>query len=1034
MTIEEDKRIRPYCVALSQIALAPDGIFDGNSSRTTQALKDLYTHFDHVIRPDSQISANLADYVFVPLSYLLKQPKLGDVQLELLLKILSLLIKHCWTTPKSIPYVLAKQLFPLITFLTGGSPNTEDKTEIKSKSSELKLAGSIALEYFFHSLSKQKDAKVFDFFSNVENLPALGHAVTVLLYFAEHGQSVELQLQAIKTLDTLFFKLIKDGEILSYILPGNVSTLTKIIAVPALKTHYTVMIDAITLLGDLLIMVYKDEELKPKINELESIEDALEGTELDVITIEEADLKKVHRTNAWLKATSSQVKIALQSFKKIGFNVRVEVKKTLLTFSQSLLKHCLFSLKSSIPIVVSMISFLSNDPRLKIEPNKTLSLSDTKNQQILNKIISSELDSSVNSFISVIQSPNEERIINTLGAIEFSLRHSYDQLLVKKLIETTRIEMADMLRKTCSKSKVQSISNGAIDLMVISKEVSEFPSDTKLSSIFGKIFSEKVENKLSHLYNIIGSLSDPSENIEELLVDDYGTNYEKAIALWISNNLLNGHFEKSRPERIADEFLDFEEEEMALQETPESAYLVLDYSKRILENIPEFELSQELELVSSIAVDSVGIAAYHLREEFRFELVDYLYPVIDSLASPSETVRKHASNTSMIIADTLYRGSLYELILVNADYLVDAVSIRLSNAMTTRATAILAVCVKIAGYKIIETFKDVLEIIFSLLDYYHGYDDLCIGFFMLFEIVADEINKKYLHDYDTQKLEYFESSSTYSPWGLKNLNQLKNLLDKSQREVIIEEKPQETEDDVEDEINAQDSDDEDLPEDVIPKVEEKKWISPIPEDAYKLLQQVVYYGERLLTHNSVKLHIQILRTYEKIVPILATAPDNLHPITASIWPVMCQQVNNSDPKIIIPGSKVLSQLLKYNKGFLSTRFTEFWSILKNNNLLRSANKSISETQKVVLPGLNSKAYESIVNMLIAGLDSMGRYIPDSITEEIIKTCVGVVPDIERFGMSSDIAWSIKDELYGSLKADQKPSNVEASSGTTYAFV
>lgn len=999
-------------------------------------MKDVYTHFRDILNPNTTLSTALADYIFVPISYLLKQPQLGDAQIELVLKVLTLLIRHCWTVAGSIPYVLAKQLFPLITFLTGGSSKTGDKSEINAKSDELKIAGSETLMVFFKSLAKQKDAKVYDFFSNVETLPALGHAVTVLLHFAEHGKTIELQLQAMKSLDVLYFELIRDGEILSYILPGNVSSLTKIIAAPGLSSHYTVIIEAIQLLGKLLVLVYKDEELRPKIKELESIEEVLDGDELDVVTIEEADLKKVHRTNKWLKATSGQVKLALQNIKRIDANSRIEVKKTLLTFCQNILSYCLYSLKDSIAVIVNILSYLSNDKRLEIDSKKLIVTESSKSLQLFNKVVSNELSSNIDSFSSVLQSPNEAKILSTISSIEFTVNHVYDDFLVSKLVNAAKLELSDTLRKSFAKSKAVNVLNTVSDLMVITKEAGQFGQINEQLTVFDKLFSEEVEIKLSNLFKLVGSQKNPSNIIEELLSDDTSPNYEKGVVLWISNSLMDGYFNSIRNSKIVDEFLEFEGEVSETLETPEFLYSLLDYSKIILDDVSEIAPTQEVEFVNSIALDTIGIAAYHLRGEFRYELVDYLYPVIDSMASLSEPVRKHALNACMIISNTLYHGSLYELVLDNSDYLVDAISIRLTNAMTTRATAILAVCTKIAGFKIIESFKDVIEIIFSLLDYYHGYEDLCIGFFVLFEIIADETRKKYLNDYGANKLEYFDSSSTYSPWGLRNLNQLKNLLDKSQRDVLVEPKPKESEEEgeIEGEINAPDSDDEDqeLPEDI--PAQEEKWTSPIPENLYKLLQQIMFYGERLLTHPSVKLHIQILRTYEKMIPILATSTKHLYPIVASIWPIVCTMVNNSDPKVVIPGSKVMAQMLEYTGGFLSTRFTDFWKQLKTNNILITANKSVSVENKVVLPGINSKAYESLIDMLVIGINTLGRLIPDVITEDIIRNCVAVVSDIERFGVGADIAWSIKHEKYKLGKELKRPEPILTEDNITYKFI
>lgn len=1020
------------------MALAPAGVFDPNSSKVADVLRDVYEHFKDSVQDDTVLSSTLADYVFLPLSYLLKHPKLGDTPTMYLLRILSLIVKHCWSTPSSLPYVLAKQLFPLITFLSGGSPNPRDTSEISAKSDELKQAGAQTLNSFFNALAVQKESRIYDFFSNVETLPALGHSVTVLLEYALSGQSIELQSQALGALDTLYFLLINDGEILSYILPGSVSTLTKIIASPSGKVHYTVLVKALNVLEKLLILVYNDEDLQVDYKEIQTVQEVFEEHQLSQITIAEDGFKKLHRTNSWLKGTSAQVKLAMSNVKKVYKHDKMEVKLALESLSQGILKNCLLSLNSSVPICVEILAHLSHSVIHVDLPTPR----DSQKSELLETVVSAELDKYVDSLSSVIQSTDDDKIINAINAIKFTAQRAKHQVVVSKLVDSCILELSEALRKSQSKSKVTAISSPSSDvsdLMLIAQDASNVNVDARSLTVFDKVMTSEVQLQFASLFQSLGQLSDPSEVIEDTLMDDGQRSLnERSVALWIANNLMQGYVTKVETQLIANDFLSFDDDEdddLQLVQRPEFVYSVLEYSKSLLDETSEMDSSEVVIQANSIALDTIGMIQHLLREEFRQELIDYLYPVIESMASPSEIVRHHAINTSMIIADQLYSGSLYDMILDNADYLVDTISIRLSNAMTTRTTAILAVCTKIAGFMIIETFRDVMEIIFNLLDHYHGYDDICIGFFVLFEIITDEIRKKYLSDYGFKKLELHESSSTYAPWGMTNMKQVLALLDKNNRDIAHLQDLKPLEDDVEDEIDARpvDSDDEDE-EPTIPEVK-KEWPSPVPEDAYKLLQQIAYYGERLLTHPSTKLKIQILRTFSKVMPVFATAPDNLLPIVANIWPIMASTCNSSDPKVVIQASEVVSQIVEYSGSFASSRFLDLWSSLKKNQLLITAQKQTNDMKRVVLPGINGKCYNSLVDMLVKSLNKLGRFVPDIITEEIIRTCIGVVP-VESFERHSDVAWFIKKEIYGLDQHAhhlQRPDDITID-GDVYKFV
>ncbi|ODV73951.1 Tti1p CYBJADRAFT_138505 [Cyberlindnera jadinii NRRL Y-1542] len=1031
----EDKRvfevIRPYCVQLSQVALAPIGVFDPNSSQVVESLRELYSHFRECVNESTILSTNLADYVFLPLSYLLKQPKLGDTATTYLLRILGLIIEHCWSSPGSLPYVLAKQLFPLVTFLCGGSPNPNDRSDIVSKSDTLKLAGSLALEQFFKALVVQRDSKIYDFFSNTETLPPLGHAVTVLLEFAHSGKEVELQLQALTTLDVLYFDMINDGEILSYILPGNVSTLTKIIAGTG-KTHYTVISKSLMILRKLLVLVYNDDDLNMNYKPVEAIQDIFEESDLNQIALTEEGFRKIHRTGSWLKATSAQVKLALTSVLKIHTHQKDEVQHALELLGQGIINNCLLSLNSSVPIAVEMLAYSSQNMRTPVALKEQ---TDPKIRGMFQDVMSKELNKYVDSFESVIASPNEDKIIKTIGAIRFIVKMEPNGIAISKLIKLCIQELSDSLTKAQAKTKVIPTSSASelSDLMLITKDATSLEVSTGTLNVLGKVLTNNVQDQLASLIQTIGS-SNPSEIIEDIISYSYnGTLNERAVGLWIINNLMSGYKNKIGYTSIANEYLSLEDDDSENQMVLASdfVYSVLEYSKSILDETSEMEITDAVVLATNVSLDSVFIIQSMLKQNFRDELIDYIYPVIESMASPSEIVREHALRTSMGIAQELYSGSLYDMILDNADYLVDSVSIRLSNAMTTRTTAILAVCLKIAGFKIIETFKDVMEIMFNLLDHYHGYDDMCIGFFVLFEIVVDEISKKYLSESGLHKLELQDSTSTYKPWGMTNIMQVASLLSKDERDIehLKYVKPLE-DDDVEDEIdNLGDSDDEDE-EPSIPDVK-KEWASPVPEDAYRLLQQVSYYGERLLSHPSTKLRLQILRVLNKSIVVFATAPDNLFPIVASIWQIVASSVNSNDPRVVILASEVISKIVEYSGTFVTTRFLDLWQNLKENELLVTAAKQATESKKIVLPGINQSCYNSLVEMIVMSLNKLGRTIPDSTTEEMVRSCIGVVP-VEKFDSHSDVAWLLKKNIYG-VKDVKHPHDVIID-GETFKFI
>ncbi|KAH3673037.1 hypothetical protein WICPIJ_009923 [Wickerhamomyces pijperi] len=1060
MSIDNDKRIfaiiRPSCVTLSQIALAPQEQINTQSLELINALKDVFQNLDSSINPHDIISSNLTDYIFVPLSYLLKLPDLSDTSITYILKIITILIRNSWSA--NLPYALARQLFPLITYLTGGSPNPKDDTEIKGKSDELKLSGATALQQFFNSLVNQKNKKEYDFFSNVENLPALGHVVTVLLNFTEKSPScVELQAQSLSTLSTLYFDLINDGEVLSYILPGNVSTLTKVLASRGQRTHYTVLVQTIDLLGKLLLLVYNDEDLGITYQDIQTIQEALqEDQEFDHIQLKDASFQKVHRTRSWLRGTSTQVKMALGNLVVLQDHAKWEVKESLLKFCESVLGECLYSLGTSIPVMVKLMANLSNSLPVSGTFIKTC-----KNKDYLQEILSSELNNFVDGFSATIQSPNQDKINMNINSIQFLCElGNTNEVVISKLVETTIIELNDMLvKKSKQSANLISESDTITDLMVVMKDMNHLSLNPKALSTYDNVLDASVQLKLARMFQSLGEQIDPSNIINSILIDDIDkTLNERGISLWIVNNLMQGYTTKLQPDLLFDEFLDFQEDSNGTQalahETPEFTFVILDYCKSLIEEISGLEASKSTEQVSCIALDTIGVVANLMKTEFEMELVDYLYPVIDSLASHSEVIRNHALNSALIISDNLYGGSLNQLVVQNTDYLIDAISVRLSNALTSRSTAILAVCTKLVGYQVVQNFKDVIEITFSLLDYYHGYEDLCLDFFVLFEIIIDEVKREYLSDASKLKIEDFNSQSSFNPWGMKNIDQLINLLDKSQRDIdIVLEKPgyeetinrvQELDSDDEEEEEVLTAEQNQADQEDSKELEDEitKWVSPIPQETYKLLQQMAAYGERLLTHPSVKLELQILRTMKKVIVLFATQPRNLLPIVANLWPIITNLIVNEDPKIVMAACDVLILIIEHSGSFISQRFVQFWrSSMKGHHLFQTTSKLSSlSTKQINLPGLNLKCFQKLSAVIRVALKVLGKSIPDITASEMIETCSPLINDeeIDSFGDFSDIAWMVKFEKYGAPavglnEVDMKKEDVVIN-GISYRFV
>ncbi len=142
--------------------------------------------------------------------------------------------------------------------------------------------------------------------------------------------------------------------------------------------------------------------------------------------------------------------------------------------------------------------------------------------------------------------------------------------------------------------------------------------------------------------------------------------------------------------------------------------------------------------LEALALEVAAFAASRMRESFRPELIDVLYPVATFLGSEHGQLRSHAITTLNSIAAYCGYGSVSELIVNNADYMVNSVSLRLNTFdISPASTKVLRMMVALTGPRLIPYLDDVVAAIFAALDNYHGYPLFVEGLFsVLSEVVT----------------------------------------------------------------------------------------------------------------------------------------------------------------------------------------------------------------------------------------------------------------------------------------------------------
>lgn len=312
-------QIRPVCIELSEAStLQP---FNTNKVVNLMILMEdiLKKHHDEYNKDGNfriyQLSPKLADYIFYPLSNILKQPALDDTIIQHLFGIIRFLVEYSWSF--NVNFVLTDQLLPLVIYLSSGDLNKEPLL-ITKKSIQFKIATVSVLYTITSTLNKEYFQSLTE-----KRLLFISNVITICLSIivglrVESQDTIQLVLKCLSLISNV--KRYLNSSQISIILPGIVSSITKFISLN-LNLNYQIIIQSLRLLSGFICASFNDKELDAQIELNEGISDISEihvGWDDDNETLDNNSLysdvtitENDHRSSAWLKATSKQLKLSL---------------------------------------------------------------------------------------------------------------------------------------------------------------------------------------------------------------------------------------------------------------------------------------------------------------------------------------------------------------------------------------------------------------------------------------------------------------------------------------------------------------------------------------------------------------------------------------------------------------------------------------------------------------------------------------------------------------------------------------------------
>ncbi|KAI5928753.1 HEAT repeat protein [Camillea tinctor] len=907
------RQLKPRCVSINDLAVRASDK-KAIAKDLINVTEDLFTLLEGQVAQDASVlDEKLADYIFFPLSNILRNQHQYPIRLtEVTIKCLTILTQYGWKS--KIPKDLAQQLLILLTFIIGGVPGQERKEAIPEET-KLEAFKALAALIKASGLSPVGSAALIE----TNSVPALGHAITVILDGATGGNTPEIQLEALQALDAVY-TAIRDQAALATFLPGIVSSLGKLLTPPsALKTRKRVLIRGIAALQDILTKVLGDIKtmaIMKKSTEYKADKDA-EGKVL---------------TSSWLKATAEKVKLALSSVLKLRYHSSGDIQSALERLCITLLDECRQSLVGCTPILIETAMILSDT-----EEERSLhhtSLTDlARIYPELRDAIKTTIYNWVTTLPRLVQSSDErvkrQAIQNLLKGQKFITMLQLDSsILNDSLAASLRDSTTALILSSRPNGIVSDSTRNAIDL-----------KDTRSTTSHGMdvfqpiLISQETERPtrlaLLDLLSKIGPVSQQASLASDMLSYVRESDGPAQVApYWLAFELIKSALSQSSD---LDEFLDISSIAYPPDDTESIFQELYSFSVALLDSAAEVE---EIDWrMQALALEVTAFAASKMQESFRPELIDVLYPIATFLGSDVPQLREHAIISLNSISTSCGYSNVTELIIENVDYMVNSVSLRLNTFdISPASTQVLRMMIRLTGPKLIPYLDDVVASIFAALDNYHGYTLFVENLFdVLAEVVKQGAKSENLliEDVQSPKFEHRKRAlvqpSTAEIYGLlhSRLERRKKLQQEGLEYDGVEQHPQrpwKTEETMG--LSQEGGEDE---EEASTEVEKP---NPPKTPTFQLLSRITNLTQHYLTSPTPKLRKSLLDLLTIVCPALSPDEDAFLPLVNSIWPVLVERLYDPETFVVISACQALSALCQSAGDFLNTRIkTEWWDNL-----------------------------------------------------------------------------------------------------------
>ncbi|KAG9269261.1 hypothetical protein AMEX_G16266 [Astyanax mexicanus] len=933
--------LRPSCVLLTK----------------EPTLSNIETLSGHLRDVSDVALQQLQDYVLFPLRFVLKTPgskREGLVQavMEAMAYVLENTCVRSW---ESLRDLFSELCLCLCSPTDPGKPSPG--------SEELRLAVLRCLDALLHSAYGDVVFKLYE----PAMLPGIGAAVSLFLALAEQEKSREVQTAALKCLLSLFLQCDCSGthvepkemerhvlgRTLATFLPGVTRALSQVIGGDVRQGH-AVTVKAMRAWYTTVGLVMDDDQLQKA------------GPE----NVKSSELGKVgelmvKRTPSWSKTTSKRLALALQKIISCtSAHQHWRVRLELVNLSDYLLTNCSKSLAESTGSLLEALVGAINDeePKVKARCHAVLDKVSKRNQanggQALKDVLSENLHGLASSLPRLMRTTDDQHKLFVLNVFLGYLKilgpqvdlvlssAAHLQRISKALMQVLELDVTDV-RIIEERSFVPSLDLGS--------GAHEAPCQRKYFLYFtdDKIFSAlkqvcRMLGQHGNLYLLVDHFLDLYKEssvyrkqaalvLNEIILGAAGFDVEAERSTTTVNHSDNSETNqedlKSAVMSIIEEYISLsnwhlptvtEHSDGEHQEklpSPVSSILsghegnslqMLSASRDGTKPLTLHQLNSNIWQIC-IQLEGIGSFALALGVDFRLLLMTSLYPVLEKAGDESLLVSQSALCSMHNLCVACSYSSLKELVISNADYLLNDVSLNLGRpSVHPHAPRVLAVMFTHSDASLLPIVSDVVQDVLTTLDL--SYDQRSLQLCK----VLHSLLKALVRWFPSSARGHKQPSTITQTQNPEPLDLRQFLLDyRKQKELaegigIEEEDPGET--DMSSGPPGPEEEGDGMDEGPDVKAELPLHVSV----AKDVMERCIH----LLSHPSIGVRLKVLDMVELCVYVLSETENELLPMVHRCWPSLLHRLTNDDPVAIPRAFRVLCVLGETCGDFLRKRVSK----------------------------------------------------------------------------------------------------------------